>query len=552
MTRPNTTESQQTTDQVKPKAFSYVRFSTPEQAQGDSYRRQTELAKRYADTHGLELDTSLRFDDLGVSAFRGRNAEAGGALRAFLTAVGERIVPQGSYLIVESLDRISRQTARKAARTLEDIVEAGVRVVDLSDGGKVYDTAALDDGLGFLVMTIRFMRAHEESAMKAIRLANAYDAKRMAAANGAQEKPFTRMLPAWLQWNDETRCHEVIKNRAEILRDIFAKADAGWSKHRISRALNEAGLEPWGKGARKGKHWHSSYIQKLLTNRAVIGTFTPHRALRSNTGARVRKALDAIEGYWPAVIDRDVFERVESQAKARAARGRYADSTPKSVFAGLLRCGRCGGSVVRITKGDHVYLVCSKSHARAGCRYLAVQYHNAETALRDNARALVSRAPRGINTADIEAQIEQRANEVEGLLNQTRDIADFAASDKSEAARRRLRDVEEQLEAAEEHLRGLRAQRDMVAGTSVMRRLEAVEQALTREPLDITEANQALKQVVSKIVMDAEAAALTFCWHHAEQPSDPIYFVSRHKQWEVPSGDTHQQVYWKTPLDDAS
>jgi DNA invertase Pin-like site-specific DNA recombinase len=36
----------------KPRAYSYLRFSTPEQAQGDSARRQIDLATRYAATHG--------------------------------------------------------------------------------------------------------------------------------------------------------------------------------------------------------------------------------------------------------------------------------------------------------------------------------------------------------------------------------------------------------------------------------------------------------------------------------------------------------------------
>ncbi|KVR83488.1 recombinase family protein [Burkholderia vietnamiensis] len=49
------------------KAYSYLRFSTPEQAQGDSFRRQTALAEAYAQQHGLELDTTLRFADEGVS-----------------------------------------------------------------------------------------------------------------------------------------------------------------------------------------------------------------------------------------------------------------------------------------------------------------------------------------------------------------------------------------------------------------------------------------------------------------------------------------------------
>lgn len=515
----------------KAKAYSYVRFSTPQQAEGDSYRRQTELARRYTEAHGLELDASLRFDDLGVSAYHGRN-KAAGALGAFLTAVGEGVVPQGSYLIVESLDRISRQTARKAARTLEDIVETGVRVVDLSDGGKVYDMAAIDDGFGFAFMILRFVRAHEESAIKAARLANAYEEKRRVAASGQpQSKPFTRMLPAWLSWNEESHQFQAMPERTDVVREIFARADQGWSKHRIAHELNRVGLEPWGKGKRRGKYWHSSYIQKLLTNAAVVGTFTPHRVIKTDKG-RERKPLDPIAGYWPAAVDREIFERVCAQAKARAARGRHADKEPKDVFAGLMRCVRCGGSVVRVHKGDHTYLVCSKAHQRAGCKYLAIRYSDAERRLIETIGGLVEDAPRGIDAAALEAEIEQRANENWALVDQVRELADIAATEKSDGARRLLREREVELTKAEERLRELRARRDTLAGVGVLRRLEAIERALTREPLNVSEANKSLKQAVSNIVMDAERGTLTVYWHHADDPSDPIFFTSRHKRWE--------------------
>lgn len=39
---------------------------------GDSFRRQTSMAREYADRTGLELDDKLTFRDLGVSAFRGK------------------------------------------------------------------------------------------------------------------------------------------------------------------------------------------------------------------------------------------------------------------------------------------------------------------------------------------------------------------------------------------------------------------------------------------------------------------------------------------------
>jgi DNA invertase Pin-like site-specific DNA recombinase len=46
-------------------AFSYLRFSTPEQASGDSRRRQLAMAEKYAAAHHLRLDQNL-----GSSLFR--------------------------------------------------------------------------------------------------------------------------------------------------------------------------------------------------------------------------------------------------------------------------------------------------------------------------------------------------------------------------------------------------------------------------------------------------------------------------------------------------
>lgn len=514
----------------RPKAYSYVRFSTPEQERGDSYRRQTEVAQRYCQKHGWDLDTELRFHDRGVSAFRGRNA-AVGALGDFKRQVADGTVPQGSYLIVESLDRISRQTARRALRTLEDIVEKGVSVVDLSDGGKVYDTDALDDPWAFMMMIMRFVRAHEESAMKSMRLQNVYEEKRRVAANGEpQTKPFTRMLPGWLQWNDDGKRHEVIEERADILRDIFAKADAGWSKHRIARALNEAGVEPWGFGKRKGRHWRSSYIQKLMTNTAVVGTFTPHRVTKADGGARIRTPENPIVAYFPAVIDQDVFARVSAQAKARSARGRHADNAPRSVFSGLLRCARCGGSVVRVSKGKYVYLVCDKAHQRGACKYLAVRYKAVEGGFLHKLSFLHDWAPWGQDTAEIEAEIQKVTGNIDAGSDIVEELVELAATEKSDAARHRLRVVEEELAVYETRLRELKARRDAMSSAAVIRRLEAIRDAVSREPMIIGEVNKALKEAISKIVFDPEEPGLIVWWHHAEKPSGPIYFPSRHNK----------------------
>src|SRR5262245_47448539 len=105
------------------------------------------------------------------------------------------------------------------------------------------------------------------------------------------------MLPAWLRWDEDTGKHAVIPQRADVVRSIFDKADQGWGQHRIAQWLNQNGIPTWGsKGEkRKAEHWHRSYVAKLLTNSAVVGTFTPHQRITEADGKRRRKPLDPIE-----------------------------------------------------------------------------------------------------------------------------------------------------------------------------------------------------------------------------------------------------------------
>ncbi len=63
------------------KAYSYIRFSSKEQQNGGSEKRQLDATERYAARKTLELDTSLK--DLGQSAYRGKHRKQG-ALGRFL------------------------------------------------------------------------------------------------------------------------------------------------------------------------------------------------------------------------------------------------------------------------------------------------------------------------------------------------------------------------------------------------------------------------------------------------------------------------------------
>src|SRR5262245_27895429 len=99
-----------------PVVISYIRFSDQPQQQGDTLRRQTAGTERWCERNGFRLDTSLTVRDLGVSAFRGKHRSDKAALGQFLEAVRRGKVPRGSFLVIENLDRLSREEERPALR----------------------------------------------------------------------------------------------------------------------------------------------------------------------------------------------------------------------------------------------------------------------------------------------------------------------------------------------------------------------------------------------------------------------------------------------------
>lgn len=345
------------------KAFSYIRFSTPEQARGDSLRRQLEGARLWCAEHGLELDDSLR--DLGRSAFKGKHAEFG-ALRRFLDFVEDGTVPRGSHLLVESFDRLSRETVLDAAARLFDLVRSGIVVVTLSDG-QVYSEERLRNDWTPLIISITIMaRAHEESRTKGLRVGKAWEEKRRRASQDGQA--MTSIAPGWLRLVGGPRRghYELIDERAAIVRRIFADTIAGLGRRSITKALNEAGIEPWGLGKKRGERWHDSYVQKILGSPATYGEFESLGLRAGGDGAGAVMIAD----YFPPVIDKETFYRAQASSKKRSAGSGRPSDTHRNLLRGLAKCGTCGSNMVIVDKGARSSgpkLICGRAHAGAGC-----------------------------------------------------------------------------------------------------------------------------------------------------------------------------------------
>ena len=350
-------------------AYSYIRFSSAQQSKGDSYRRQLEASEKYVQEHGLTLDTSLYLHDLASSAWDKTNVIKGN-LGAFLRAIEEKKVPKGSYLLVESLDRLSRAQVLEALNLFTAIIGAGVSIVTLSDR-QVYSSKSVTENPMQLMLSILIMvRAHEESLTKSVRVGKAWQQK--LAEGLKNHKLVTKAVPKWMRVVDGKI--ELITERAEVVRRIFAMVKDGLSQDTIVRTLN-AEMVGWNETG----EWHPSYIQKLTMNHATYGAF--------ETGGKIS------EGYFPAVITKEEFDYARSLRSKRRTRSDVGVPGIKrghgvtNLFSGLVYCGYCGSrmqiatNVSKKHKRTDKYLICYGARiGKTKCEIIRWNYKEIEGA----------------------------------------------------------------------------------------------------------------------------------------------------------------------------
>lgn len=221
--------------------YSYVRMSSVTQIKGDSARRQIEQAREYAERNSYVLAPPLQ--DLGVSAFKGRNRQKG-ALGLFLTALKAGEIRPG-ILVIEAIDRLSREPPMEILMLLRDILQTGTSIHLLSLG-QTLSAQALTESM-WLLPTIASMAqlAHTESKQKSERISAAYVTRRKEAREGKVLKG--NYHPAWLSrhyLDDETVEHRVIPEVAEAVNRIFELAATGLGAHTIAKTMNQAGIAP--------------------------------------------------------------------------------------------------------------------------------------------------------------------------------------------------------------------------------------------------------------------------------------------------------------------
>lgn len=298
--------------------YSYIRFSTKKQMKGSSLDRQRDGEKWIA--RNGHTAASLQIRDLGVSAFRGKHRHKG-ALSKFLELARAGQIPTGSILLVEHLDRLTREGVDEAHDLFREILRAGIKIAVLMPTEIVFEKSDLNDFMKLMIVLMGFYQNHEQSKTKSDRLRKAWKRKRESArATGAK---FNKRRPCWLDWKGG---HFVPNRLADAVKFIFERTADGIGQRQMLADLHDRFDPP-------GDRWNSSFVQKVLADRAVLGELQPKGVDEQGE----RQAIgDPIPGYYPAIIDESVWHRAQASKRAKVKQ-KGPNGSFVNLFTGLVK-----------------------------------------------------------------------------------------------------------------------------------------------------------------------------------------------------------------------
>jgi hypothetical protein len=449
-------------------AISYLRFSSSLQRDGDSIERQRINTGRAIRALHLVHDRAL--EERAKSASKGHHRTRG-ELGRLLDAITAGHVPPGTVLIVEAVDRLTREGPLDAYPMLQTIIRAGIVLLvcgeaEDHDEFDLYDEHAINDGKGDKLHTqIRSAFNYTKGIAKRAKAKHAR--RREQAARGEDVVPNGRP-PFWIDRHLTARkrgepVHK-LNERHSLILAIFDAAMRHNSLTKITAVLSASGLM-----APDGAPWRRSAIGRILRDDAVIGYWTPTQIIggkRTPVGAPHKVYPEAIPlAQWQAVQDRlDATEGV--------LRGATGKSVP-NLFTGRTACATCGGPL-RIDTGGGIrrgqrkrHLLCASYVERQGCgdrsRYdmaaleqplvmtllerlrLAPQAPalpsshadrraELELRIRNNDEAITTMMPRVSRSSTLLAHVERLGEETDALREELRAVIEV---DAMEASRQR-------------------------------------------------------------------------------------------------------------------
>ena len=338
---------------LTPAAF-YARVSSDRQDVDLSVSAQLRALKDYARANGYSV--ARQYVDEAES---GRVADR----PQFREMIEEGSKPNAPFevILVWKFSRFTRK--REHAVAFKSMLRRkGIRVVSITEHADDSPTGKLMEAIIESVdefysenLAEDVTRGMREAASRGFFLGSKapFGYRRVKVSDGMKERPTLEVDPA----------------TAPVVKEIFESSLSGYGLKEVCRTLNDRGI------TNRGKRWYKGGLHYLLTNEAYTGTAVWGRT------TKVEKAQDPVrvEGAWPALVSRELFDAVQQAMRDRAPKvqrpGRVGS---KFLLSGLLKCGVCGRpySGQGAKSGQFAYYVCGTLF-REGAGTCSARYLNA-------------------------------------------------------------------------------------------------------------------------------------------------------------------------------
>lgn len=314
-----------------------------------------------------------------------------------------------------------------------------------------------------------------------------------------------------------------------VVRRIFDMAGKGEGCKDIARTLNKEGFRTG-----TGRKWGKTTIHKILTNEAYAGTLVwggrpGHKAIQSGDPP-VR-----IEDAWPALIDKQTFQKVRDNMASNAPETVHPRTIPGFyLLSGFLFC-ECGSAMIgRSAKSHRYYYYCCNRSAKQGNDACS-----AKSLPKDKLENLV------IEKVKEKVLSEDNLESIVKLVNEELMLSNKLYKEKIEAADKDLGEVELRLSKLYDALETGKLSIDELAPRIKQLKARVDELTNTKVQLEADMATQGVNRVDAKVVKEyaQDLKGLLDEIEHSQVKSFLRSFVKRIKVQK-----DQVTIYYKLPI----
>ena len=306
----------------KRKVAGYARVSTDHDEQLTSYEAQLDYYTTLIKGHD-DWEFAGMYSDEGITGTSVKKREG------FQSMVADALAGKVDLIITKSVSRFARNTVDSLS-TIRELKENGTEVFFEKENIWTFDSK------GELLITIMSSLAQEESRSIS---ENVTWGHRKRMADGKVAVAYSRFLGY-----DKGEDGNLVVNpeEAKTIKLIYGEFLAGLSYRAIADKLTNLGIktpggkDKWNQGTVKSILQNEKYKGDALLQKSYIVDFLTKKQV-TNHGEIPQYY---VEDNHEAIIEPEIFDRVQDMIKERNARRGYSGVT---IFSSKIMCGCCGG-----------------------------------------------------------------------------------------------------------------------------------------------------------------------------------------------------------------